>query len=57
MERRHRSVAENGLTPQDREYLERIVVRLLDIAARCADAKINHELMQLADELVKFIER
>lgn len=56
MERRRRSASESGLTPQDREDLERIVVRLLDIAARCADARVHHELMQLADELVKLIE-
>lgn len=56
MERRRKSAAENELTPRDREDLERIVVRLLDIAARCADATIQRELMLLADELVKLIE-
>jgi hypothetical protein len=36
--------------------LERIVVRLLDVAARCGEPAIQYELMELADELAKLIE-
>jgi hypothetical protein len=49
----------DGLTiaPEGRDELERAVVRLLDIADRCGDAPvIQHELMQLSDELVKIID-
>jgi phosphoribosylamine-glycine ligase len=56
MAHRSRAASENGLTPQRREDLERIVVRLLDISARCEDPAIQHELMRLADDLVKLIE-
>jgi len=44
------------LTPEQREELERIVVRLLEVASRCADPIVRHDLMKFADELVKFIE-
>ena len=47
----------NGLTPQHREELERIVVRLLEISARCYDPGIQYELMRLADDLVRLINR
>jgi len=56
MVRSRRNADESWLTSQDRADLERVVVRLLDIAARCSDARIQGELMQLADELVKIIE-
>jgi hypothetical protein len=49
----------DGLTiaPESRDELERVVVRLLEIADRCGDdPAIQHELMQLSDELVKIIE-
>jgi hypothetical protein len=46
----------NGLTPQRREDLEPIVVRLLAVAARCRDSKIQHELMELANDIVKLVE-
>jgi len=46
----------NRLTPRVRERLERAVVRLLEVADRCPDSRIQHELMELADELVSLIE-
>jgi hypothetical protein len=57
MAHRSRAASENGLTPQRREDLERIVVRLLEISARCEDPAIRYELMRLADELVKLVEQ
>ena len=51
-----RNADESWLTSQDRADFERVVVRLLDIAARCTDARVQEELMELADELVKIIE-
>jgi hypothetical protein len=56
MERRRKSASEHGLTPQHSEDLERIVVRLLEVAARCTDPTIQHDLMKLADELVNVVE-
>jgi hypothetical protein len=56
MERRRKSASERGLTPQNCEHLERIVVRLLEVATRCADPRIRHDLMKLADELVNVVE-
>ena len=56
MVRARRNADESWLTSQDRADLERVVVRLLDVAARCTDARIQGELMELADELVKVIE-
>lgn len=56
MERRSNTAAEDGLTSKNREDLERIVVRLLDVAARCGELAIQYELMELADELAKLIE-
>jgi hypothetical protein len=56
MERRSKAASENGLTREDREKLERIVVRLLDVAARCGNPDIQYELMRLAEDLVKLIE-
>ena len=46
----------SGLTPEQREHLERIVVQLLELAARCEDREIQYGLMRLADELVKLAE-
>ena len=46
----------NRLTPRVREHLERVVVRLLEVADRCPDSRIQQELMELADELVQLIE-
>jgi hypothetical protein len=56
MERRRKTASENRLTPQNCEDLERIVVRLLEVAGRCGDPAIQHDLMKLADELVTFLE-
>jgi hypothetical protein len=56
MVRERKSADESWLTTQDRADLERVVVRLLDVAARCIDARIQGELMELADEIVKIIE-
>jgi hypothetical protein len=56
MERRHNTAAEDGLTPKNREDLERIVVRLLDVATRCGEPAIQYELMELANELANLIE-
>jgi hypothetical protein len=53
---RRTTASANGLTPQRREDLERIVVRLLAVGTRCRDPKIQHELMELADDLVKLVE-
>ena len=44
------------VAPTARERLERVVVRLLEVADRCPDTRIEHELMRLADELVQLIE-
>jgi hypothetical protein len=57
MERRRKTPSENRLVPQNRADLERIVVRLLEVAARCGDPAIERELMELADKLVKLIEK
>lgn len=57
MEHRSKAAPENGLTRQNREDLERIVIRLLEISARSGDPAIQFELMQLADELAKVMER
>lgn len=51
-----RTPSANRLTPRDREHLERAVVRLLQVADRCPDPRIQQELMELADELVQLIE-
>ena len=56
MERGRKTASEHGLTPQNCEDLERMVVRLLEVAARCADPTIQRDLMKLADELVNLIE-
>ena len=56
MEHGHKEADQNGLTSQKRADLERVVVRLLDIAARCTDASLRNELMELANELVQVIE-
>ncbi len=54
MARGHEAASGNGLTPGPRERLERIIIRLLDIVARCKDdPAIQYELMQLADQLVE----
>jgi hypothetical protein len=55
MERGHKRANEKGLTSPQREDLERVAVRLVEIIARCTDSKIQGELMELADELVKII--
>jgi hypothetical protein len=52
-----KAASENELTPQNREDLERLAVRLLEISARCEDPAIRYELMRLADELVRLIEQ
>ena len=45
------------IAPESRDELERVVVRLLEIAARCGDdPAIQHELMQLSDDLAKIID-
>jgi hypothetical protein len=55
MDRRRKTFTETRLASQDREDLERIVVRLLEIASRCSDSRIQYELMELADELAELI--
>ena len=45
------------MAPESRNELERVVVRLLEIADRCGEEPtIQHELMQLSDYLVKIID-
>jgi hypothetical protein len=56
MARRRETASGNGLTPEHCQRLERIVVELLEIAARCKDSEIQHELMRLADQLVELAE-
>jgi hypothetical protein len=56
MERGRKTASEHGLTPQNCQDLERIVVRLLEVATRCADPTIQHDLMKSADELVNLVE-
>ena len=56
MGRRSKAASEIGLTLADHEILERIVVQLLDVAARCRDPGVQHVLMRLADDLSKVIE-
>jgi hypothetical protein len=51
--RRRETASGNGLTPEQRERLERIVIQLLEIAPRCKDPEIQRELMRLADQLVE----
>jgi hypothetical protein len=47
----------DGLTPEQRGRLERIVIQLLEIAAQCKDdPEIQNELMQLADQIVELAE-
>jgi hypothetical protein len=57
MERGHKRANEKGLASPHREDLERVAVRLVEIIARCTDSKIQGELMELADELVKIIDK
>jgi len=42
--------------PSDRALLERIIIRLLWIAAQCSDPVIARELRQIADELAEVVE-
>jgi hypothetical protein len=49
--------SESKLTPRQREELERCVVRLLEISARCYDPEIQYDLMRLADDLARLIDR
>ena len=56
MGRRRNTVPENRLIQRDCETLERIVVRLLEVAARCKEPEIQQDLMKLADELVTLVE-
>jgi len=44
------------ITLQAREELERIVVRLVQIAGRSEDIAIQRELMEVSDELVTIID-
>jgi hypothetical protein len=47
----------NGLTGEMRERLERIVIQLLEIAARReTDPALRDELMRLADQISALIE-
>ena len=54
---RRKIASGHGLPPRNRANLESIVVRLLEVAARCGDSVTQHELMELADELAKLIEQ
>jgi hypothetical protein len=56
MGRRSKTLPNAGLTAQTSEDLERIVIRLLEVAGRCEDTKIKHDLMKLADDLARIIE-
>ncbi len=48
----------NGLTPEQRERLERIVIELLDIAAHCEESPaIQYELRELTNRLVQLVEQ
>lgn len=51
-----RSHPENGLMPEQRERLERIVIWLLEIAARCERPETQYRLRQLADQIVELAE-
>ncbi len=51
-----RTPSEGTLGPKTREDLERVVVRLLGITARCGDCVIQQELKQLADDLARIID-
>jgi len=46
----------NGLTPLERERLERIVVQLLGIAGS-SNPEIQYELRQVVDQLVELLEQ
>ena len=46
----------NGLSPEQRERLERIVVQLLGVV-RSADAEIQYKMRQVVDQLVEFLEQ
>jgi hypothetical protein len=39
-----------------RDEFETVVVRLLEVADRCSDPSVQHELMRLGDRLVKLID-
>ena len=50
-------MADGRTTPESLDRLKRVLVRLLEIAGRCEDdPAIQHELMQLSDELAKIID-
>ena len=48
---------DSTIAPESRDELERLVVRLLEIAGRCGDPAIQRELMQLSDEFVKIVDQ
>ena len=45
-----------NIAPPIRDELERMVVRLLEVADRCGDHVIQHELMKLSDEVARIID-
>jgi len=45
-----------NIAPPIRDELERMVVRLLEIAGRCGDRAFQHELMELSDDLARIID-
>jgi hypothetical protein len=47
----------DDLTAEMREQLERIVIRLLDLASRCGDRPaLQHALMETADQISALLE-
>jgi ubiquinone biosynthesis protein UbiJ len=47
---------ENDLTPEVREQMERIVIKLLELASRCDDnPAVQQTLMQLADQISRLL--
>jgi hypothetical protein len=47
---------QNGLMPEQRERLEKIVIWLLEIAARCERPETQYRLRQVADQIVELAE-
>ena len=50
-------ISGNGLTPEEREHLERIVVQLLGIVRSSGDPEIQLKLRRVVDQLVELLEQ
>ena len=50
-------ISGNGLTPEERERLERIVVQLLGVVRSSADSEIQLKLRRVVDQLVELLEQ